>query len=339
MEHSPWFSFIFQNLGASRAPAGDTPGGAACDDLPQAVERVVDEISVQLRSIPRYASALIVPVSTTFEYIDKVVENTPAAIPCCRSTFIDDPRVNAFFTSPQHLQEVFSHSEEVRQLFQREPEARECWALLCMRKEERRKIGMAVVEGTIRKDVLQTAVNFTDHQVISPAANEQEARCALKCCIFKSLLAHIRGKVTSARTRSDELGSRLRSLQGRLRRLKEGRNTGGTLLGLQEEIDQVEGRLAMVEPRLETTEDLLQYLVDTFSNPGEFIQTETRSMRLNRLGTRIEADSTEPGYELDVSEIKVASREPRISAMVRFPRDELLPQDDFVKQANLFLSM
>lgn len=333
------FHLIFQNLGESRAPAGETPGGAGCDDLPQAVERVVDEISVQLRSIPRYARVLTGPVSTSFQYIDKVVENTPGAIPCRRSTFVDDPRVNAFFTSPQHLQEVFSQCEEVRQVFQKEPEARECWALLCMRKEERRKIGMAAVDGTIRKDVLQTAVNFTDHQVISPAANEPEARCALKCCIFKSLLAYIRGKVSSARTRSEELGSRLRSLQGRLRRLKEGRNTGGTLSGLQEEIDQVQSELAMVEPRLETTEDLLQYLVDMLSNPGAFIQTEILSMRLNRMGTRIEADSAEPGYELALSEIRVASRDPRISAMVRFPRDELLPRDDFVKQANLFLSM
>jgi len=279
------------------------------------------------------------PVSLTFQYIDEMVEKTPVAFPCRRSAFVEDPRINAFFASAQHLQEVFSQSEEVRQVFEREPDADECWGLLCMRKEERTKLGMAAVDGAIRRDVLQTAVNFTDHQVVSPGTTESEARCALKCCIFKSLLADIRNKVTSARSRSGELETRLSALQGRLRRLDNGRKTGATRSKLCEEIAAVERELATVEPRLETNDDLLQYLTDELSNPGKFVRMQTRSLRLNRMGTRIEVGSSEPGYDLDVSEISVASREPRVSAMVRFPRAELLPKEDFLKKANLFLSM
>ncbi|MEA3411069.1 MAG: hypothetical protein U9R74_05960 [Pseudomonadota bacterium] len=328
---------IFQGL--SGRTADKASGGGACNDLTRAVERVVDEVSANLRSIPRYARVLTGPVSLTFQYIDEVVEKTPGAFPCRRSAFVEDPRINAFFASAQHLQEVFSQSEEVRQVFEKKPDAAECWGLLCMRKEERTKLGMAAVDGAIRRDVMQTAVNFTDHQIVSPGTTESEARCALKCCIFNSLLADIRSKVTSARTRSGELGTRLRALQGRLRRLENGGNAGSTRSELREEIAAVERELATVEPRLETNDDLLQFLADTLSDPGKFIRMQTRSLRLNRMGTRIEGDSSEPGYDLDVSEISVASREPRVSAMVRFPRAELLPREDFLKKANLFLSM
>jgi hypothetical protein len=41
-------------------------------------------------------------------------------------------------------------------------------------------------------------------------------------------------------------------------------------------------------------------------------------------------DSTEPACELDIAEIRIANREPRVAALVRFPRDELLPKPEFL---------
>ncbi len=62
-------------------------------------------------------------------------------------------------------------------------------------------------------------------------------------------------------------------------------------------------------------------------------------LRLTRLGIMLEAGSSEPGYELGVSEIRIASHRPRIGALVRFPREELLPKPDFVRQADIFLAL
>jgi hypothetical protein len=45
------------------------------------------------------------------------------------------------------------------------------------------------------------------------------------------------------------------------------------------------------------------------------------------------------GNQVPLFEIRVASHTPRVGALVRFPRAELLPRQDFVRGADLFLAL
>jgi hypothetical protein len=53
-------------------------------------------------------------------------------------------------------------------------------------------------------------------------------------------------------------------------------------------------------------------------------------MRLSRMAVKLDNCSDESGYELTLPEIHIASHAPRISTLVRFPREELLPEKDFL---------
>jgi hypothetical protein len=212
---------IFERLSGAfvgLAPEQQTAGRCA-GNLDDMVEHVVDGSSSRLRAVPGYARSLRGPLASTFRYIDRMVEAIPGPLPCCRSAFSEDPRINAFFVSPQHIQEVFSQSREVRDLFDANPLAGECWALMCVRQQERTQIGMAMVDGQVRKDVLQTVVSFTDHQLHSPGTDEATARCALKCCMFNGLLAHIRRRANDALSRAADLEHRIALAHRRLRGL------------------------------------------------------------------------------------------------------------------------
>jgi hypothetical protein len=319
---------------SSRDRAGAPCGGL----LAQAVEHAVDKVSERLRAVPGYKRVLSAPLATSLAYIDEMVECVPRGLDCSRSSFVEDPRVNAFFVSPQHIQEVFSRSQEVRELFAADPVAHECWALLCMRKEERRQLGMALVGDTVRKDVVQTAVNFTGHQVVSPGSSEADARHALKCCIFRELLDYIRRRITDAGARTAELESRLRMLRGKradLVRRPSGQRLAGGILA---EIEGLNGELNGRDLVLRTLNDQLHFVARALANPADFLSATTTSLRLNRLGIKVDQGSDAPGYDLSLSEIRVGSREPRVGVLVRFPRAELLPQQDFLQKADLFLA-
>jgi len=47
----------------------------------------------------------------------------------------------------------------------------QCCALLCMHKMERTVLGVELAGDAIKKDVKQTAVNFTDHRILFPGAD------------------------------------------------------------------------------------------------------------------------------------------------------------------------
>lgn len=331
---------VFQRLRDDDHQFSDVHGGASCiGELDQAVEHVVDEISSRLRVVPNYARVLREPVAATLGYIDRAVETIPDAVECCRASFVEDPRANAFFASVHHMREVFSRSLDVRRLFDENPEVSECWALLCMHKEERSQLGLALVDDQVRKDVMQTAVNFSDHTLFSPGVDEATARCALKCCMFNGVLAHIQHTTADTRNRVGDLDSRLRAAHQRLRRLDGKSGQDDERQALTARIQELEQQLAGEDRRLTTVNDLLHFVADALAHPDSTLHTERHSMHLNRMAIKINAASKEPGYELQLSEISIASHQPRVGTLVRFPRGELLPKVDFIKEADLFLGI
>jgi len=305
----------------------------------EVVDHVVGEISSRLRSVPGYVRKLAEPVSKAFRYIDQIAEDVPGPYLCCRSTFSENPQVNSFFISPKHLQEVFSQSAEIRQLFDENPFAEECWALLCLRREERHQLGMALVNGDLRKDVIQTAVSFTDHQLVSPGFDEASARCALKCCMFNGVLRFIRNKSIDARTRVSDMENRLRILHARMRSQKKRRDKLDAVNNLATEIRVLEKKLATEDLHLTTIGDQMDFVIHALSNPAHYLSAQRSSVRINRLAIKLEKSTEEPCFDLDLTEISIASHRPRVSALVRFPRNELLPKPDFVKQAGMFLGV
>jgi hypothetical protein len=208
-----------------------------------------------------------------------------------------------------------------------------------MHKEERRQPGMALIGGEVRKDVMQTLVNFTDHQIVSPGADEAAARCALKCCIFRGLLAHIKHGAASAKSKTQEIENRIRSLRSRLRSLDRTPDALGRKEAILAEISGCEEQLNGAELRLPTIKDHLEFVAGALSDPADYLTTDTCSLRLNRMSVKLEEPSVEPGYELNLSIINIASHKSRVSVLVRFPRDELLPRVDFLRQSDIFLAI
>lgn len=316
----------------------DTPGPKCERNLDQAVDFVVEETSSRLRAVSGYARRLRKPVATTFQYIDKIIEQVPGVFPCRRSAFSEDPMVNAIFVNYTHLQEVFSESKEVRELFYTNPAAEECHALLCMQRKERRQLGMALVGDEVRKDVLQATVSFTDHQVVSPGVQEADTRCALKCCVFKSLIAHIRSEANRARTRSSDLQTRHRTLRSRLKRLEAESVHGTAGNELVRQIDAIEKELQNLEPRLVSLEDHFQYVADVLSHPDQYLSSYKQEIYIDRMGIKQKDDTGGTTRKLSLDEIQIAHQHPRVAALVRFPREELLPEKDFLRESSIFLA-
>lgn len=301
--------------------------------LTQAVEHLVDKTYSRLRFLPSYSRRLRAPLMTAFRAIDELVEKVPGAILCSRAAFSKDPRVNAFFSDPKQLQEVFSQSEEIHELLDAEPEAAACWALLCMKKEEHRQLGMSLVGDRVRKDVMQTTVNFLDHRIFSPATSEEEARRSLKCCIFEGLLVHIQKRVRDEKVNLIELENRRDFLLAHLNRKEVESRTE-----MQAEFDRIEKTLAQEVPRLASLESRLGLVVEILEHPTRYVSGHSISIHLSRTGVKLDGDQADADNAIPLFEIRIASQGTRVAALVEFPRAELLPRQDFIRKADRFLA-
>ncbi len=332
-----FFHMTFRRFsgGIDALSSADAPSPACAGVLDQAVEHVVDRVSPRLRAVSGYTRRLRKPVVTALHAVDQLVDAMPPVLPCDRAAYASDPRVAAFFVNHAELRAVFSQSQEVRDLFGANAGAEACFALLCMQRAEHRQLGMAVEGDVLRKDILQSTVSFTDHQLVSPGIDEVAGRCALKCCIFNSLISHIHLESAGAQTRSAELARRAQAWRARLRRATPGSPAHAAL---QREIDAIEAEQQAPTLKLATLNDLFDYVADALSHPTKLVSARQYSIFVDRLGVLYDAAHSAGAREVALTEIQVAGHHPRIACLVSFPRAELLPERDFVREASIFLA-
>jgi hypothetical protein len=273
-------------------------------------------------------------VEKVFRFIEDVVEDIPPPINCNPSNFTLDSTVRALFTGPDHVKKVFSESENVRSFFKDNQSVEDCWALLCMEKEERRQPGMAMVNNQVMRDVYQTTVNFSDHQIMSPGNSEEDARCALKSCIFNSLLVHAKHEARSSLADHARKEARLAKLKRKL--ASDDRSDITATLEIEIEKKALEKALIGLPRRLMTPTDHLEHVISILENPQQYVSETRHRMTLNN--TNVLLEDGDCGNELELSEITVASHTARVALLVRFPRNDMLPAPDFSRMADVFLA-
>ena len=303
------------------------------------VEDVVQGTDARIRLVPGYQKKLHEAICSALEFTDSVVEGIPAAIEVSRQSFATDPHVNAFFTNIRDMQSVFSHSSEIRDFLDEHwnDAPAECCSLLCMHMSEKTVTGMQLSGGMLKKDVLQTAVSFSDHRIYSPAASEPDTREGLKQCLFGGLVNNALDHIMQLKLSNHRLQSERSMLHARLRHLRQkaerAEHNNEPVIDIMNAIEETSQKLKHTEDALLNTNpasprESLELVNHVFRRPDEFVQARKFPLRLNKMGIKIDAKSREPCNEVNLTEVRIANELPRVVTLTTVPRDELLPADD-----------
>lgn len=306
--------------------------------IQEAIENVVDGTEPRIRLISRYQKKLQEAVSTSLTYIDELVEAIPAPIEVSRKTFINDPEVNAYFVTIDDLQRIFSQSLELSAFFDdvENSHQHEAYAMLCMNMSEKRVLGVEVNGDMIRRDILQTAVNFSEHKIMSPASSEAGIRQGLKQCIFDGLITYALQGISSLKTQKNDLQDQRRILHAKLRhRLSQGTGMNALLATAyadQTEVAEVEVQLADAEKQLREMPvyrnaplGYLNEVKNILAHPETFLKLEIVTLKLTRMGIKSCAESSVACNTIHFAELDIANVLKRVVAIVRYPRDEMRP--------------
>jgi hypothetical protein len=299
------------------------------------VERVVDGIDGRIRLVSSYRKKLYNVIADALDYTDSMIDRIPGAIEVSNRTFVSDPYVNAFFSNRLDVQSIFSRSSEIREFMENHAytEITHCCALLCMHMERKTVLGVKLVGDTLKKDVKQTAVNFTDHRIYSPAPTERETRHGLKNCLFEGLVTNALERVVQLRLSNQRLQQERQILQSRLRRARYLQGKQSTRPATRDdcgrEIEETRLRLEKTEEALRkiqqaTPQVSLEQVLDVFGSPEKFVRLEKSSIRLDKMGITLDMTSSQPCNTLDLCVACIGEQPPRIVTLARFARDEFL---------------
>ena len=307
---------------------------AACareGELQKAIERVVDEINPRIRALGGYRKKLRPCVERTLTYCSELATRVPKSIEVSSKTWGRDPVVKAFFSGTEDLRRVFSHSKELREFFDQHVAADYCYALLSMECRERTVLGMEMHGEVIKRDVKQTAVSFTDHRVVKPSLSEPELRKNLEQRAFESLIAFALERITElvAARHLLEDQQQLMKMQLKVAQLRSTSlepligDKGSTAIDIEALREQANARLS-------TLEDYIDRISDVLGDPQKHLRLDRIDMHLSKMNIKLDEQSTDSGHALQLIEASLGEHLKRILFIARFPRDNLLPRQDFL---------
>jgi hypothetical protein len=262
---------------------------AASDEHPSAVievlvsaatDRLVDATDSRLRGYGNYRKQLRNSVETAVVYIINMVETLPSPVEISRSTFSRDPRLHAFFTSFNQLQEKVGGARSIRDYIKQshEDESNRIYGLLIMEWEEINSLGTVLQGDMIQREVMQKSVNFFNHRYLGPSMSWEEAKTNIKKRLFDYMAGIALEKIISERSMRAELKQQQMLLKRKLAMMKAGNwgleemlspveSSPSDLTSLSAEIEIIESELSKLGASHELLERNMQIIKDTMSNP------------------------------------------------------------------------
>lgn len=316
------------------------------------VERVAN-LHPQLRLARRYQARLAPAIATSLRYIGVLVDSVPTAREASAAAWASDPFIHAFFGAADDVAEVVSRSSELRAFFEKSPEAQEVFAVLGMNMAERHVLGVALEGEVMRREVPQTTVSFSDHQVRMCGCSDADLRAEIVQRLLDQLALEGLARVAADKRRRDNLEQERALLKTRVR-LLERQGTGIRMVFGGEvavtgsdERARVEAEIAENEQNLKSLglpenklDRELDRVRDVFAEPQRHIYLSRKRLRLNRMNIVMEGKQMHDGEELEFHIARIPGKPPRSRtfSLVRFARADLLPASSMLEEAERLLA-
>ena len=216
--------------------------------LTASIEKAIDKTDPRLRALGTCHKRLQDPVKHALGHVFRLVDQLSGPIDVSPDRYGQDPLLRALFLSSQHMREILGRFRSVRDYLGQHtgipPE--NIYGLLSVVKREKRVLGMELVGDTVRRDVLQVAVSFEDHQYLAPSESPEAARTKLIAWAYDSLLENALETIAAQKIRRGKLIQKRQLLRGKLLSSVSDPSLSGEYAALEADIAMIEEELGHI---------------------------------------------------------------------------------------------
>lgn len=336
---------VGERLARLRASTGERRLRRA--EVNRAIEQVLDQVNPRLRAVGGYRKRLFPVVDAVLTYADELAATVPGPVPIDRQSWMKNPSVNALFGSVDRLRRVLT-GPAVRKFVKAHPGGTDYFAVLASMPDIRSQLGMELVGDAVQRDVQQTTVSFTDHEVALVGADETEVREQLAVAAREILVGAAAEEILEREAHIVELEDRLRILRIKIRAL--GAGSRGTALvtdgsaahrkemeTLRERTAELEQDLSAARSGMKGLDGYLARLVERLREPKAHLCLREVKCRLDRMNVLREGGDDTDSREIHFHRIVRSGRPARVVQLIRFPRAELLEDGERLRDLGQYL--
>lgn len=319
--------------------------------ISETVERVT-KLHPHLRLARHYQARLAPAIATSLEYLGGLVDSLPEARQASAAAWASDPFMHAFFACADDVALVLSRSADLRAYFEQNPDQPEAYAVLGMEMTERHILGVGLEGETLRRDVPQTTISFSDHQVRICGRTDHELRIEIVRRLLEQLALEGLARIAADKSRRDMLERERALLKTRVQLLErqgagiravlgsDATEESAAMTELAAQVEENERNLESLGLQADTLDRELDRVREVFAEPKQHIYVSSKRIRLDRMNVVQEANSKQDGEDLEFHVARIPATPPRMRAFspVRFARADLLPARSMLDEAARLLS-
>jgi hypothetical protein len=261
------------------------------DELWEAVNLVVKLSHPNIHYVPHYRKMLMPAVAHTLKYADALIVQMPPPVSIEVNSWDTNPFVRSTFLDNRTFRYFFSEHKELNAFFQKTNTSR-CCALLVMNRTNKRTFGAEIDGDILKREVLQTSVDFSDHQIVAPMISEEETRKELSLRALAMLTSHSLEDILSliawkkdmeTEKRILEIKLHIRDARFRSRKsfLPDTADNSKETTQAYEVLGQLDKKIAEVRSELDEPEDYLNRVTALLYHPEQFLKVEQVRILLN----------------------------------------------------------
>jgi len=284
---------IFDFLSKFRDRSGQSSanGIRPRDELWKAVDLVAKLSHPNIHYVSNYRKKLMPAVAHTLKYADELIIQIPAPVSIEADSWNTNPFVRSLFLDNKEFKNFFSEHKALKEFFQKTNASR-CCALLVMNRKDKKIFGVEMDGEFLKRDVLQTTVDFSDHHIVAPTISEAETRKELSLRVLTLLATHSLEDILSLIELKKDMETEKHILEIKLN-MRDGRdcsrksflpdesdNTGKTS-DAHEMLGELDRKIAEARLKLNEPEDYLNRVTELLYHPEQFLRSESVRMFVN----------------------------------------------------------
>lgn len=309
------FDFLFKSFDKSDTTSGDDV--RPHDELLEAVDRVVKLSHPNIHYVTHYRKKLMPAVEHTLKYADELVVQLPPPLVIDADSWRTGPFVQKAFMDKNAFTEFFSQSKYLNKFFQKTNTNR-CCALLVMTHKERKTLGVELDGEIVRRDVLQTSIDFSEHQLVAARATEAETRKELSLRVLSLLASHSLEEIMSLIALKKDMETEKQILeikmnlrdslvQSRKSLLPDASETPGEPSDAGNLIGEIDKEIEKVRVQLKKPEDYLHHVTELLYHPDQFFKSVPVRMFVNDMNIIVKSDHPVDADEIIFTEMTTSA--------------------------------
>lgn len=278
-----------------------------------------------MAAISGYRKKVGQAIALAAAHIDELMGQIPGPIDLNPDQWADQPVLHSMFTGPHEILTTLKSSPHLIRFFKSTGNDTAV-ALLAADFREKTVFGVEKSNDIIRRDVPKKAVYFENQNIYAPAATVDACRFRIKHLALIALCRQVTQSTSGLEEWKKELQNQQHLLEFKLGTQKfndPDPSADESVIEAKQVLGEIKAKIHSINSQVNATPDHLARIIQAFETAGTNLVLEQTPLKLDRLGFRLNAESTEPAFEFTVAGFRFGKNEKMAGIWVQISRDFL----------------